>query len=212
MGRPFRAPESIDVSEATQQLTQSVEEVYAAALLDLAQAASTIDDVREQMDDLAELIRTNPDLRKLLESRVLSTTERRDSLQRIFDGNVSDLVYRFLQVVNAKGRLGDLLAIATAFGKLVDRRLGIMEVDAYVAARLDDAQVQRVTSELGQALGGTVVLHQTIDPALIGGVKLRIGDKLIDASVATQLRKLKEQIVAAGQEGLREEASRFLGE
>ncbi len=200
------------MAQDTQQLTQSVAEVYAVALFELADTASAVDDVREQMDDLAELIRSNPGLRKLLESRVLSATERRDSLQRIFEGNVSDLLYRFIQVVNAKDRLGELLGIAVAYGKFVDVRHGLIEVDAYVAAHLDDAQAQRVTSELGQALGGTIVLHQFVDPSLIGGIKLRIGDKLIDASVATQLRKMKEQIVAAGREGARSEAAKFLEE
>ncbi len=200
------------MAQDTQQLTQSVAEVYAVALFELADTASAVDDVREQMDDLAELIRSNPGLRKLLESRVLSATERRDSLQRIFEGNVSDLLYRFIQVVNAKDRLGELLGIAVAYGKFVDVRHGLIEVDAYVAAHLDDAQAQRVTSELGQALGGTIVLHQFVDPSLIGGIKLRIGDKLIDASVATQLRKMKEQIVAAGREGARSDAAKFLEE
>jgi F-type H+-transporting ATPase subunit delta len=199
----------------TLQLTQTVEEVYAAALLELAQAGSggsSADDVREQMDDIAQLVRTDPGLQKLLSSMVLSTTERSASIQRIFEGRVSDLVYRFLQVVNSKDRLGDLLAIATAFGQLVDRCNGILKVDAYVAASMDDAQLQRVTTDLGQALGGTVVLHQYVDPTLIGGIKLRIGDKLIDASVASQLRKMKEKIVAAGRDSLRGNAGKFLGE
>lgn len=196
----------------TQQQTPTVELVYAAALLELAQAGSGADDVREQMDDLAELIRTDPGLQKLLGSMVLSTTERSASIQRIFEGRVSDLVYRFLQVVNAKDRLSDLLAIAISFGQLVDRQNGIIEVDAYVAATMDEAQQQRVTTELGQALGGTVVLHQYVDPSLIGGIKLRIGDKLIDASVVSQLRKMKEQIVAAGRDSLRGDTGRFLGE
>lgn len=177
--------------------------MYAAALLELAEEAGGLDDVALEMAELGDLIAKQPDLGRLMSSRVLSASERASSIERIFKGKVSDVVYRFLQVVNSKGRLEELPAIVEAFSKLVDRKRGIIEVEAQVAVALDGAEAKRVTDELGAALGGTVVLHQVVDPAVIGGMKLRIGDKLIDGSVATQLRKLKQKIVAAGRESAR---------
>lgn len=191
-----------------EQTSQSVEHVYAAALLELA--ASDLDNIREQADDLGSLIRDDKGLALLIESRVLSSDERAASIEKIFKGNVDDLLYRFIQVVNAKDRLPHLGDILETFGALVDQRNGIIEVDAYVAAALDDATAQRVTADLSETLGGNVVLHQHVDETLIGGLKLRIGDKLIDASVATQLRKMKKQIVDAGREKTRGGLDQFL--
>ena len=191
------------MSEQAQQVTQSVEWVYAAALLDLAGQAEQRDEVRSELDEVGDLLASEPDLTKLLASRVLSTAERRGCLERLFTGQVSDLTYRFLQVVNDKERLADLAGIIRAYGRLVDEQRGLVDVDAYVATPMDDAQVRRVAAALELALEGQVVLHQHVEAHLIGGLKLRLGDRLIDGSVATQLRRMRDQIVAAGRDRAR---------
>ena len=185
------APENADV-------TQSVEWVYAQALLDLAEQAEQRDDVRQEMDEIAVLLDGEPELANLLASRVLSAADRSGCIERVFSGQVSDLSYRFLQVVNNKDRLADLAGIIRAFGRLVDQKRGLVDVDAYVASEMDESQARRVAVELGMVLGGEVVLQQHVDTRLIGGLKLRVGDRLIDASVATQLRRMKEKMLAAG--------------
>lgn len=193
-----------------QNVSQSVASIYASALLDLAGTAGSVEDVRQETDELVALIAEQPDLAKLLTSRVLSKDERRGSIERIFSGRVNDLLYRFIQVVNSKGRLAELADILTTFAKLVDKRAGIMEVDAFVAAELDAETAQRIAADLSQTLGGNVILHQHVDASLLGGMKLRIGDRLIDASVVTQLRKMKKQIVEAGREKTRGKLDQYL--
>jgi len=181
-----------------EQIGQSVEQIYAAALLELADQAGQLDAMRSEMDMLGLLLGDQPDLVKLFASRVLSTAERAGSIERIFAGRVSDLLYRFLQVVNDKGRLIELAGIIEAFAGLVDRRWGIIDVDAHVAVALPTAQAKRVADELSQALGGKVTLHQKVEPHLIGGLKLRVGDRLVDGSVITQLRRMEQRITAEG--------------
>jgi len=188
------------LAQENPDVTQSVEWVYATAMLDLAEQAGQRDDIRSEMDQIAELLGAEPVLAKLLASRVLSTADRRGCIERVFAGKVNDLSYRFLQVVNDKDRLGDLAGIIRAFGRLVDERRGLVEVDAYVASPMDEAQARRVADGLGASLGGEVLLRQHVDERLIGGLKLRVGDRLIDASVATHLRRMKEKIVAVGRD------------
>ena len=188
------------MAQENTDVMQSVDWVYAKALLDLAEQAGQRDDIRSEMDEIAELLGTEPELSKLLASRVLSTADRSGCIERVFMGKISDLSYRFLQVVNNKDRLADLAGIVMAFGKLVDKSRGLVEVDAYVASLMDEAQIRRVADELGASLGGEVLLQQHLDESLIGGLKLRVGDRLIDASVATHLRRLKEKLVAVGRD------------
>lgn len=190
-------------AESAQQVTQSVEWVYAEALLDLIADAEQRDALREEMDQIGQLLEDSQDLTTLLASRVLSTAERRECLTRIFEGKISDLIFRFLQVVNKKDRLVDLPGIIRAFGRLVDQQRGLIDVDAYLAKPMDQAQADRVAEALGTVLKGQVVLHQHVDESLIGGIKLRVGDRLIDGSVATQLRLLKQRMIERGRQAAR---------
>jgi F-type H+-transporting ATPase subunit delta len=190
-------------AESAQQVVQSVDLVYAEALLDLTGDAEQRDAIREEMDQIGQLLEDSQDLTTLLASRVLSTSERRQCLQRIFEGKISDLVYRFLQVVNNKDRLVDLPGIIRALGRLVDQQRGLIDVDAYLAKPMDQAQADRIAEGLGSVLAGTVVLHQHVDESLIGGIKLRVGDRLIDGSVATQLRLMKQRMIERGRAAAR---------
>ena len=189
-------------------VTDSVSRVYAQALLELAQSANQLDAIAQEVSDLAALLAGNNDLRQLLDSRAIGAEARRGVIERVFKGKVSDTLYRFLQVVNTKDRLGVLPGILASFGEKLDEARGIVKVDAYVAKSLDAGQADRVAKAVGDSLGGKrVVLRQHVNPDLIGGLKLRIGDELIDASVATQLKLMQRRLVEAGQERARELAA-----
>lgn len=188
----------------------AVEQVYAEALLDMAGEAGQLNEVADELKQLGELLQTQPQVQHLLSSQLLSTAERASSIEAIFKGRVSDLLYRFLQVVNEKQRLDCLAGIILAFSALQDERQGIIEADAYVASPLTDAQVELVSSWVSQRVDRNVVLRQVVDPRLIGGVKIRVGDQLIDGSVVTQLRLMREAMVATGREKARTELDSML--
>jgi F-type H+-transporting ATPase subunit delta len=182
----------------------TVENVYALALIELAEAQNALTDIADEAADLRQLLADQPQLVGLLSSPAISVTQRAAGITRIFQGKCSDLLHQFLQTVNRKGRLAQLPAILAAVARLVQERRGLVEADAYVAQPLSDADLARVSARLGAALGGKhVVLRQHHDGGLIGGMRLRVGDQLIDASVATQLKRLQRNIVAAGREQYR---------
>lgn len=193
---------------ATVAVTDSVSRVYAQALLELAQEAGQLDAIAQEVRDFAVLLSSDADLQRLFTSRAIGSEARGGMLERVFKGKVSDTLYKFLCVVNAKDRLDALPGIFVAFDEKLDEQRGIVKVDAHVAAALDAGQADRVAAAVGESLGGKkVVLNQHVDPDLIGGLKLRIGDELIDASVATQLQIMRRRLVAAGQEKAREHAA-----
>lgn len=182
------------------QRINTVSLIYAAALVEMADEAGELDAVAEETAQLGELLAANADLANLLTNRILSTDERAGVIDRLFQGKVTDLLYRFLQVVNRKHRMAELPGIVNAFGKLFAERRGVLEIDAYVAQELDEEKLNRIAARIGEALGKQVVPHQHVDPALIGGLKLRIGDRLLDGSVAAQLKLLQQRMTAAGRE------------
>jgi len=187
--------------------TTTVDRTYATALLQMAQASDQVDEIADEVAQLDSLLAEQADLRRLLNCGTLSTSEVSSIVDRVFNGRLSETVYRFLQVVNNKGRLASLQGICRAFDDLVDEQRGIIEVDVYVAQRLDDAEQARVSDAIGAALGKQIALHQYIDESLIGGLKIRIGDELIDASVATRLDQMKHNLIERGREKAREQSA-----
>jgi F-type H+-transporting ATPase subunit delta len=130
----------------------------------------------------------------LLSNQMLGVAERAGALERLFRGRVSDLLLRFLLVMNRKGRLDRLPGVLDAFGHELLALRGVVEVEVHLAAELDQAQAWALAQRLSAHLGREVLLHQKLDAELIGGIKLRIGDRLVDGSVAAQLRQLKNRL------------------
>lgn len=191
------------MSNAKSNHISSAELVYARALLELADEAHRLDVIVEQVKDLIGLMQGEPDLGRLLDSRMLTIEQRAGIVASIFKGQVDDLLHHFIQVVNAKDRLDMLPVILQAFLQLVDAKRGVIHVEAHVAAALDEAAAARVAQEIGRALGGQVVLSQRVEPSLIGGIKLRVGDRVIDGSVAARLRQIRRQLIETGREQAR---------
>ncbi len=187
---------------ATEQ-TDAVSRVYAQALLSLAKQNNDLDGIAQEVSDLGQLLTDNADLGKLVSSPVIADAKRRDMIQRLFEGKTSDTVYKFIQVLSRKGRLAALPGVCTAFAGLVAQERGQIDVEATVAQELDADTAARVARDLGEAMNKTVNLQQTVDASLIGGMRLRIGDRLIDASVATRLKNAANRLAAAGREKAR---------
>ncbi len=106
-------------------------------------------------------------------------------------------MFNFLGVVNNKGRTRLLGSIAQAYNDLLDEQKGNVEVDVTVAQRLTGDQLEQVRQRVGAALGRNAVVHQYVDENIIGGLVLRVEDRLIDASVRYQLEALRERLLAA---------------
>jgi F-type H+-transporting ATPase subunit delta len=187
--------------------TTLADQTYARALLSLADEAGQLEAVAQELAGVAVLLVEQPQLQRLFSSPLVGKGDRAGSIDRLFKGRVSDVLLRFLQVLNRKGRLGELSGIARAFKTLLDQKQGRIEVDAYVATPLDAAAQARVAEGIGAALGKTVQLQQHVDDSLIGGMKVRVGDQLIDATVATQLRLIREKLIAAGRDKARAAAA-----
>lgn len=186
--------------------------VYARSLYELAEQAggeSKISEIASELEQLTELMRSNAQFREFLVSPIIDHVARSESLRRIFADRVTDLTLRFLLVLNNKGRLGHLEQIAEAFDHLVQEAHGRVEVDVFTAEPLEHEQLNTIRDRVRTALGREPVLHPYTEPAMIGGLKLRIGDQLIDGSVATRLRRMKRDVQSSGGSRLRDQIERF---
>jgi len=179
---------------------ESVDRLYAQSLYELAEQDSAVDTVAQQAEQVRGLLRDEPGLSALFSSRIIKSEQLAGSLERLFSGKLHDSFYRFVLVVNRKKRLSRLSNILRAFAELLDEKRGILDVEAYVAHELPEDRAAGVSQRIGEALGKKVRLHQTIDQELIGGIKLKVGDRLIDGSVAKQLQIIERRLIKTGRE------------
>jgi len=197
---------------ATETQTDAIAQVYAQSLFELADAKGgqgEIESIAGQLEDIIEITRQSPRFAEFLSSQILSTDKRRESLRAIFNGRCSDLVLRFLLVCNDKGRLNKLAGIVSAYDSLLQERYGRVEVDVFTATGLDPKQLDTLKERLKSAIGKEPVIHAYTDASLIGGMKLLIGDQLIDASVANRLRRMSDRLATNGAPEIRSRAAKI---
>jgi F-type H+-transporting ATPase subunit delta len=195
--------------------TDALATLYARSLYELADQAGgreKIFEVASELEQICECARGNREFTEFLASPIIEKQRRGDALGRIFGDRITDLTLRFLLVLNDKERLGHLEAINSAFDGLVQAAHGRVEVDVFTAATLEEDQAESLRERVGSAIGKEAVLHRYTDPAMIGGLKLRIGDQLIDGSVATRLRQIRQSLLTRGNTRIRERADRIIEE
>ena len=170
---------------------------YARALLQLANERQQAEAVRADLNGLAEVFQASPHLSRVLADPAVSEDSRAALIQRVFAGRLTGTTMNFLGVLNVKGRLGLLPDLIEGYSDLLEEQLGNVEVDVTVARRLDAGQLEQVRQRVSQALGRTAVVHQYVDESIIGGLVLRVQDKLIDASVRFQLDQMRRRLLQA---------------
>jgi len=163
--------------------------------LDLANGQNQAKEIGQELDDLAKVIDSDPSFQTFLSNPAIGHADREQLIIKVFQGRVAPLLMNFLLVANRRARLGLLGEMAVAYSDLLDQQFGIIEVDATVSQRLSPDEFEQVRQRIAQTLKREVVLHQYIDESIIGGLVLRIGDRLLDASVKAQLRAIRRQLL-----------------
>jgi F-type H+-transporting ATPase subunit delta len=170
---------------------------YARSLLELAQERNVAEPIGAELQGIKQVLDDNPSFREFLKDPGVGAEERTGVVDRVLRARVDPLLSNFLGVLGVKNRLGLLDQIAAAYDDLLDELLGKVEVDVTVATALSPAELEEVRQRVGAALKKDAVIRQFVDESIIGGLVLRVGDKLIDASVHSQLETMRRQFLAA---------------
>lgn len=178
--------------------TAAVAKVYAEALSQVAKAAGETETLLEEMRGVAELLEADPAFADYLASPLVEADHREQTIERVFRGKASDLLVNTLQVLNRKGRIGKLPAVAEAFAKAEAEAQGKVEVEVRSAIPLSDEQRQQLTEAVERKTGRTPRLLESIDESLLGGMVVQIGDQKVDASIASRLRTLSSRLLERG--------------
>src|SRR5687767_5346152 len=184
--------------------------VYAKALLGAAEKTGEADLVVEELEALvSDVLDKLPQLEEALKTPRLTHEERLPILEKAFGGKMSATTLTFLKVVSKHGRLDCLRAIARAARKQLNTARGRVEVIVETAYPLSNPVRERITGRLTQLLGREVILTTEVNEDLLGGLMVRVGDTVYDASLAARLARLEKVTLDQTKQAIRESVDRF---
>ena len=175
---------------------RAVSRVYAEALLSLAGKQGSAGEVREELDALAALYDADAGFRDFLSNPAIDAEERRRSQEAMLRGRLLDVTVDALQVLNAKGRSALLPAVAGAYRAAHDKASRRVGVRVTSARPLTDGQRDSLAETVRRTTGFEASFEETVDPSIVGGLVVQIGDQKTDGSVATRLHNLSEALLA----------------
>jgi F-type H+-transporting ATPase subunit delta len=171
---------------------------YATALFDLAKEANAIDAVQADLARFDALVDDSADLLRLVRSPAFSTDEQLKALTAVLDrAGIGGLAGNFLKLVTSNRRLFAVRDMIRAFGELVARHKGEATAQVTVAEQLKDEHVQALRSALKAVSGKNVTLDIKVDPAIIGGLVVKLGSRMVDSSLRTKLNAIKHAMKEA---------------
>jgi len=184
--------------------------VYAKALLGAAEKAGQADMVVEELEAIVSDVLTKlPVLDETLKSPRLTVEERLPIIEKAFGGRVSPTTLTFLKVVSNHGRLDCLRAIARAARKQLNVARGRVEVRVETAYPLSNPIRERIAGRLRELLGREVILDAAVNQDLLGGLVVRVGDTVYDASLTARLKRMEQVALDHTKQSIRESIERF---
>jgi len=176
-------------------LTNQLALKYAQALYELSAQKNLLDQVEAELRLVESTMNTHHDLSTLIYHPRVLAQAKKETISKIFSRDVADFVLKFLMLLVDKRRETILPAIIREYVKLANSVRDIVEAEVTTAVPLDQDQQSALMKKLGTVTGKTIILKMQVNKAIIGGVIVKIGDKLIDGSVARQLEALKNALI-----------------
>jgi F-type H+-transporting ATPase subunit delta len=168
---------------------------YARALFEMAQAEGAVSRVEEELLRLRELLKTNPALLEFLKDPNVKHEGKRRALSELFQGRVHPLVLNALLTLSDQDRGGRLSAVIEGFSSIAGAAREKVTGEVTAAIKLDDATLGRLATELSRITGKNVQLLQKVDPSILGGAVIQVGDQIIDGSLRRKLNQIKDKLV-----------------
>jgi F-type H+-transporting ATPase subunit delta len=171
---------------------------YASALFELARDTAAIDAVAADLDALAALIAQSPDLARLVRSPVLGAEDQLRALSVLLERmGITGLAANFVKLITANRRLFALPDMIRAYKALVAREKGEVTAEVTVAENLAEKHVAALTEALRSVTGKAVELKVQVNPAIVGGLIVKLGSRMVDASLRTKLQSLRHAMKEA---------------
>jgi len=168
---------------------------YAEAAFEVAMRDGTLEQWRAELDIAASVI-GDPRALDILANPAIPTEQRSSVLDQLLGDRAARPVKNLIQLMLRRGRIEELSRVAAEFRRLDDDRQGITHATATSASELTQDEIRELTARLEQSTGGRIALDVQVDPSLLGGLVVRVGDRLIDGSVRGRLERLRNRLIS----------------
>lgn len=182
---------------------QQVGALYATALL--GSAGDSVDAIVSELEAVvSECLSEHPQLEQALASPRISLEQKETMLDHIFNGRIDGRLLNFLKILCRRGRIDSLRAIQVTATIMREEQLGKQRVNVSSAQPLNDEQREQIKQRLREAYGIEAILIEVVDESLLGGIVLRVGDKVLDGSVLGKLRTIRTAVASGVQKAIRD--------
>ncbi|HEX3263625.1 MAG TPA: ATP synthase F1 subunit delta [Solirubrobacterales bacterium] len=175
---------------------EEIARVYAEALFEVAQDKGKLDEIHDQLDEVADAIAENRDLQVFLFSPYFSSAEKREGISRAITGAEPELT-NFLELLAEKHRMPAIFRIRQRFDDMWAKEKRRLAVRLTSAVQLPSNVVKQVGKEIEEQTGQTIELSTDVDENILGGLVLQVGNMVLDASVRNKLERLRKEVAKA---------------
>jgi F-type H+-transporting ATPase subunit delta len=172
---------------------EEIAQVYARSLFEVAKEHDKLDVVREQLGQFADALESDHELSVFFFSPYFSSEEKEDGLKRVVTG-AEETVINFLELLIEKHRMPVLFRIRRELDTLWEQENDVLPVEITSAIELDEKTTKGIGDRIGEQTGRTVELTAKVEPDILGGVILRVGNQILDASIRNRLERLRRQV------------------
>jgi F-type H+-transporting ATPase subunit delta len=175
---------------------EEIAEVYARSLFEVANERGDLDEVREELGQFADALSKERQLAVFFFSPYFSTTEKKDGLKKMIDG-ADEIFMNFLEALIERHRMPAIFRIRNRFDEMWEEENHLLPVQVTSAIELDEKTIRSIGDRIGEQTGLEVELSSDIDPDILGGIVLRVGNFILDASIRNRLNQLRKQVAQA---------------
>ncbi|MHB1571314.1 MAG: ATP synthase F1 subunit delta [Solirubrobacteraceae bacterium] len=175
---------------------EEIAQVYARALFQVASERGALDEVRAQLDEFADAMHEHRQMAVFFFSPHFAAEEKKDALGRVVT-DADPAVRNFLEALIERHRMPAIFRIRTEFDALADEARRVLPVQITSAISLDEATIAHLSDTIGKQTDRVVEVQADVDPQIIGGVVLRVGNTILDASIKSRLEQLRKQVAQA---------------
>lgn len=167
---------------------------YALAIFEIAQEKNMLDEIQAQLNATQELFKTNPELNAVINNLLVPKEPKLEILKQVLASEVDATLLSFLYVLVEKNRISLFDSIHRAYTNLMNEKNNIVEIKVTTARNLSEAEYAEVTEKVGKILNKNIILIKHVNPEIMGGIIIQMGDKLIDGSIARQLKNMEKSL------------------
>ena len=175
---------------------EEIASVYARSLFEVAKEHDKLDSVREQLGEFADALNANRELQVFFFSPYFSTQEKKDGLSKAVSGT-EKILDNFLALLIEKHRMPAVFRVRRELDRMWERENQLLPVEVTSAIELDEQTVKQIGDRIGEQTGQKVELSARVEPDILGGIVVRVGNSIIDASIRARLEQLRKQVARA---------------